>query len=244
MSRAAGLLLLLICQLACGGGSAPRQISVAAASNLTDAFQETGREFSRLAGVQVVFNFASTAQLAHQVANGAPFDVFAAADVEHVEGLIRSGRIDRVGSGVFARGQLALWSPGDDRVRTLRDLLRPEVRYIAIARPASAPYGQAAIETLENAGLWELLEPKIVYASNINMAKQLAATGNAEAAFTSSSLVLDDPRAVLVDEGLHKPIDLAIGVVSGSRRHADAVRFAAFVLSQEGRAVLKRYGYR
>jgi len=76
------------------------------------------------------------------------------------------------------------------------------------------------------------------------LAKQLASTGNADAALTASSLVLDDPYAILIDHRLHKPIELAIGVVSASPCRPDAARFAAFVLSAEGRSILRRYGYR
>ena len=238
------LLLTLVCLAGCGRVPPVGQISVAAASNLTDAFQEIGREFTRRTGIPVAFNFASTAQLAYQIENAAPFDVFAAADREHVEALVRSGRIEQVGSGIFARGQLALWSSNHPELRALSDLQRAEVRYVAIASPGSAPYGRAAVEALKSARLWEAVERKIVYANNINMAKQLAATGNADAAITSISLVLKDRGAIPIDDRLHLPIDLAIGVVTRSARHQNAARFVAFVLGEDGKIILRRFGYR
>ena len=93
-------------------------------------------------------------------------------------------------------------------------------------------------------GIWDKVQPKVVYASNINMAKQYAATGNADAAFTAYSLVQKEPgHIIIVDEKLHQPIDQAVGIVSASSRKADAKRFVTFLTGKEGRAILERFGY-
>jgi molybdate transport system substrate-binding protein len=224
----------------------PHVLTVAAAANLTEAFEQVGPAFTRQTGIHVVFSYASTAQLAQQIENAAPFDVFAAADLEHVDQLIREGKLLPQSRAIYARGRLALWVPRDSkaRIEKLRDLSATSVRFVSIAQPEAAPYGAAAVETLRNAGIWDSVQPKVVYASNINMSKQFAATGNADAAFTAYALVRNEPgRVILIDEKLHRPIDQALGIVSASLRQADAWRFVSYLTTGEGRAILERYGY-
>ncbi|MEP7362317.1 MAG: molybdate ABC transporter substrate-binding protein [Acidobacteriota bacterium] len=224
----------------------PAKLTVAAASNLTGVMDEIAGAFTKQSGTKVVLSYGSTAALSQQIGNGAPFDVFAAADTEHLDGLVSKGLVTAETRAVYARGQLALWIPKGEKlgVRGLEDLVKPELRFIAIAQPSLAPYGQAAVEAMTSAGLWEALQPKIVYANNINMAKQYAATGNADAAFTAYSLVMREAgRIVKVDPKLHRTIDQALGVVAGSGHAEVARQFTEFVLGAQGRAVLTRSGY-
>src|SRR5262245_52654525 len=101
----------------------PSKLTVAAASNLTGVFDEIGAAFKKQASVEVVLSYGSTAQLTQQIENGAPFDVFAAADTEHVDQLIMTKRIAVDSRTIYARGQLALWIPEGEKsgVRVLKD---------------------------------------------------------------------------------------------------------------------------
>ncbi|HEV2762329.1 MAG TPA: molybdate ABC transporter substrate-binding protein [Pyrinomonadaceae bacterium] len=223
------------------------EITVAAASNLTDVFEEVSKSFGERTGVRVVHSFGATADLARQIRNGAPFDVFAAADVPHVLELEREGFVTPFSPAVYARGRLALWTPPGGRVRLARleDLARPEVTRIALARPEVAPYGQAAADALRALNLWDELEPKVVYAQNVSQARQFAASGNADAAFVPRSLVkAGDGEALDVDESLHRPLEQAAGVVKASTKQEAARRFVEFLLSDEGQKIFERYGYR
>lgn len=222
------------------------RLTVAAASNLTGVFDQIAAEFRDRTGTEVVLSFGSTAQLAKQIENGAPFDVFAAADTEHVDQLLANGKLRAGSKAVYARGQLALWVPQGERlgVDSLQDLEQPGIRFIAIAQPELAPYGKAAIEALKAAGLWEKLRSKVVYGNNINMTRQYAATGNAEAAFTASSLVLNQTGTIIkVDPKLYSPIDQALGVVAASNQQSSAKNFTSFLASPEGKAILSKSGY-
>ncbi|MBI4478626.1 MAG: molybdate ABC transporter substrate-binding protein [Acidobacteria bacterium] len=224
----------------------PEELVVAAAANLTEAFQQIGSAFARESGVKIIYNFGATAQLTQQIENGAPFDLFAAADVAHIDQLVNSRKITPESRAVYARGRLALWVPKKTgiEVRQLADLVQPSVRIIAIASPEIAPYGAAAVEVMKKQNLWEGLEPKIVRAENVIAAKQLAATGNADAVFTAYSLVLNDPGAIiLLDESLRSPLDQALGIVASSERQQSARRFAEFILRGRGREILTRFGY-
>ena len=242
IARLLAITAVVACGVACRKAEQP-DLTVAAAANLTEVFAQIGQAFTRQTRIRMVFSYASTAQLAQQIENAAPFDVFAAADTVHVDQLVHHGKILPESRVVYARGRLALWDPRD-LVKKLDDLTNPSVRFVAIAKPETAPYGEAAVETLKSLGTWAKVQPKVVYATNINMAKQYAATGNADAAFTAYSLVQHERgRVIIVDEKLHQPIDQAVGIVSGSSRKADARRFVAFLTAKEGRDILERFGY-
>jgi molybdate transport system substrate-binding protein len=222
------------------------KLTVAAAANLTDVFGEVGQAFKTKTGVDVVFSYGSTAELAQQVENGAPFDLFAAADTEHVDSLVAAHKLTAASRAVYALGQLALWIPAGERsgIRELQDLARRPVHFIAVAQPQLAPYGQATIEALKNAALWKPTQPKIVYANSINMAKQMAATGNADVTFTAFSLVLHEKGTVVkIDPRLYSPIMQALAIVASSERIEEAKQFRSFLLSQEGRTILAERGY-
>jgi molybdate transport system substrate-binding protein len=233
---------------ACGRTNSVRstsEINVATAANLTRAFGEVGQAFEGQTGIHVTYSFGATTQLAQQIEHGAPYDVFAAADIEHVDQLARKGFLIPETRGIYARGKLVLWVP-DNRVPVdaIQDLTRAEVKQVAIANAQLAPYGQAAVETLKNLRIWNAIQPKVVFAQNVSMATQYAATRNADAAFTALALVYDQGgRKIQIAENLHQPIDQAIAVVRGSRKPAEARKFVAFVLSAPAKQILKRYGY-
>ncbi len=226
---------------------AATEITVAAAANLTDAFDKVGRQFTERTGIKVTYSFGGTADLAKQIENDAPFDVFAAADIRHVDQLRDKGLLIAETRAVYARGRLALWVPSaraGPRITRLEDLTRADVKNVAIAKPDLAPYGAATVEALRALNLWPRVEAKVVYAQNVSQTKQFASTGNADAAFIPLALVkTGEGEAIEVDEHLHSPINQAIGVIKATNNLEPARRFVDFVLSEEGQALLGRYGY-
>lgn len=223
-----------------------REILVAAASNFSEAFRALGPGFENATGIHAIFSFGSTAQLARQVEQGAPFDVFAAADTVHPERLRAQGLLQS--PVVFARGVVAVWIPSvsteaSARI-TLRDLRDPRFRIIAIAKPELAPYGQAAVDALKAAGIWEQIQPKVVYAENISMAKQFGALGNADAVLTAYSLVRHEKGTVLrVAPQFHGSLNHALGVLASSPHIPEARAFMDYLLRGPGKKVLQEYGY-
>src|SRR4051812_32363200 len=175
MVRMRAIVLMLVCAL--GLMAQKREVTVAAAANLNEVFQKIGPEFERATGIHPVFSYASTAQLAMQIEHGAPFDVFAAADVEHVAALENRGMIVPGSRAVYATGILALWFPQGNGLK-LEEV--GQVKVIALAKPELAPYGIAAEETLRKLGIWSRVQPKIVYADSVSMAKQYGSSGNAD----------------------------------------------------------------
>src|SRR5580658_5194341 len=150
-------LLIAVLTLAIAASGQKREVAVAAAANLSEVFGVVGPQFEAATGIHPVFSFASTAQLALQIENSAPFDVYAAADVEHVEQLDKKGLLLPGSRAVYATGILALWIPPGSAVKIdgVDGLVQPTVKVIALAKPDLAPYGLAARETLQKLGIWD-----------------------------------------------------------------------------------------
>lgn len=226
---------------------APTQptLTVSAAADLQLAFTEIGAQFEKETGTRVVFNFGSTGQLAHQIAQGAPVDLFAAANRTYVYDLAARGMIVPDTVRLYARGHLTLWTRADNptRLQSLADLAQPEIKRVAIANPEHAPYGAAAREALQNAGVWNVVQPKLVFGENVSQTKQFAETGNADAAIIALSLSAGSAgRWVLIPQELHSPLDQALGVVAGAKNERAARAFIAFIGSPAGRATMVKYG--
>lgn len=220
------------------------ELRVAAASDLIRTLPALGEAFQRSNDVRVIASFGPTSQLAQQIENGAPYDVFLSADVRHVTELISKGAALAGSNIVFGRGQLAVWAPAHAQLGSLAGLTAPVIRSLAMANPDLAPFGAAARESLERAGLWKALAGKVVYAPSVAVAKQFADTGNVDAAFIAVSLVSGlKGHYFTVAETLHLPIDEAACVVARTleRRHATA--FVQFLGGAEARAILRRYGF-
>ena len=222
------------------------ELIVAAAANLTEAFTEIGARFTNESGIRVVFSFGATADLSKQVENGAPFDVFAAADTTHIEALEREGLLTPGTRALYARGRLVMWLPAGSSLKAgrIEDITGKPFERIAIAKPDVAPYGQATVESLQALRIWSQIEPKIVYAQNVSQAKQYAATGNAEVAFIPLALVKPGEGNYLeVSEQLHRPIDQELGIIRASDNQAAARQFVSFLMSPEGQNLLSKNGY-
>lgn len=245
------LFLTLVCAAtACKDKSsttnAPIELTVAAASDLTPAFEEIGRAFESSNKIKVTFVFGSTGMLTRQIENGAPFDLFAAANVSYIDQLEQKGLIIPDTKAIFARGRITLWTPAEStlRLEKISDLARPEVTRVAIANPDHAPYGLAARQALESAGVWEAVKPKLVYGDNIRQTLQYAETGNVEVAIVALSLSMQtNGRWLLIPEELHQPLDQALAVMKSTKNEQAARAFAAFVTGPQGRAVLQKYGF-
>lgn len=231
-----------------GGAGDAAPIKVGAASDLAFAFKDVGAAFEQKTGRKVTFTFGSTGQLAKQISEGAPYDVFAAANVSFVDEVVQAGACDPETKAMYARGRVVIWtqaSGGVAAAKAVPDLTDARFAKIALANPEHAPYGRAAKEALETAGIWDAVKPKIVYGENIQQTLQFAQTGNVEAAIAALSLAMVTKGGAyhLIDDSLHKPIDQALVVCKRGANPAVAREFAAFVSSAEGRAIMKRYGF-
>ncbi len=221
-----------------------REIRVAAASNLAKVLDDLDGGFESNTQVHVVASYGSTAQLTQQIEAGAPFDVLLSADTEHVDELIQKGLADPKSKQVYARGQLVVFVPTRTDLHTLADLAKPKPAEIAVAKPELAPYGRAAIEAMQAAGIWSQMESHTKYAGSIAAVMQYAQTGNVDAAFTSLSLVDQaQGKYFTIDSKLYKPIDQTLCVLKSAKDKDAAELYASFLDSLEARTKFKKYGY-
>jgi len=247
----AAFVLALACVTACKDKSNTAtttngELTVAAASDLTPAFEEIGREFEAANKTKVIFTFGSTGMLTRQIENGAPVDLFAAANVSYIDELDKKGLIIPDSRAIYARGRITLWTSETSNIRLqgIADLARPEVMRIAIANPDHAPYGLAAKQALESAGIWERVKSKLVFGDNIRQTFQYAETGNVDVAIISLSLSIESRgRWTLIPEELHQPIDQGLGILKTTKNEKAARAFAAFLVGPKGQAIMKKYGF-
>lgn len=221
-------------------------LRVAAAADLNVAFKEIGEVFEKKTGTKVDFIFGSTGTLAQQIENGAPFDVFAAANIKFVDDLKAKKLIIPDTQQLYAQGRVGIATPihSSLEVKTLQDFLNPKVKKIAIANPEHAPYGTAAKEALEKAGLWEKVKGKMVYGKNIAETLTLINTGNADTGVIALSIY--DKNKVkfhLINDQSHNPLNQSMAVVRKTKMELEARKFVRFVNSAEGRAIMKKYGF-
>jgi molybdate transport system substrate-binding protein len=227
-----------------GSRSAP--LRVAAASDLQSALPKVADRFQAGTGIAVSITFGASGQLAEQIKQGAPFDVFLSANETFVRDLARGGFVAPGSVAPYARGSLvlAVYKGNQGTIHTLSNLTSPEVKKIALANPATAPYGKAGKQALERAGLWNELAPKIVLAESVRQALLYAQKGDVEAALVGRAVAsVPEIRPVEIDPQLYDPIIQALGVVKASVRTADAERFARFVMGADGQDVLKQFGF-
>jgi molybdate transport system substrate-binding protein len=247
----AALLVTLVCATACKDKKpattpAPDELTVAAAADLTPAFEEIGRAFESTYKTKVVFVFGSTGMLTRQIENGAPVDLFAAAGMSYIRELDQKGLIIPNSQAIYAIGRITLWTPAESTLRLegLKDLARPEVMRIAIANPDHAPYGLAARQALERAGIWEAVKPKLIYGDNIQQTLQYAQTGNVDVAIVALSLSQQSHgRWSLIPEELHQPLEQGLAIMKSTRKEQAARNFADFVTGPQGRAIMQKYGF-
>lgn len=225
---------------------------VAAAASLRPALEEIAARFEAETGQRVRIGYGATGSLVHQIENGAPFELFLAADEASVKRLADQGRTDGPPSA-FARGRISLVAPKgspvavDGELAGLKEALAAgKVEHFAIANPEVAPYGRAAREALAKAGLWAEIEPRLVIGGNVGQAAQFAATGAAEAGIIAHSLAVSAdvaPKiaAALIPAAAHQPIDHGMALLKGAGETARA--FAAFLRGSQARAILERNGF-
>ncbi len=244
-------LLALVLSMGCKHTPPPdgAPLRVAAAADLSEAFTEVGAAFEKETGRKVTFTFGATGLLAKQIEEGAPYDLFAAANLSFVDDAIQSGACDGSTKAIYGEGRIVLWSRSDAGVvaSALADLARPEIVHVAIANPDHAPYGKAAKQALERSGVWDAIAKKVVYGENVQQAFQFAQSGNAEVAVIALSLAtVSGGHAVPIDPSLHDPLKQGIVVCKGApgtHNQDDAKKFEALVMSAEGREIMRRYGF-
>lgn len=242
-------LTLLLLALLVSAAARAGEITIAAAADLKFAMDELVANFSKARpGDQVKVIYGSSGKFHTQIQQGAPYDLFFSADIAFPRELVKAGF---AASEVkpYAFGRIVLWSASlDARAMTLASLRDAKIARIAIANPKHAPYGKRAEEALRRAGLWEAVEPKLVYGENIAHTAQFVQTGNAQVGIIALSLALSAELSAkggywLIPDSLHAPLEQAYVITKRAEGNMLARDFADYVGSKAARAVLSRYGF-
>lgn len=224
----------------------PVTLTVSAAADLNYVFPEIGKQWEAETGHRVTFNLGSTGQLAQQIERGAPVDLFAAANRKFIEDLDEKGLIRSETKALYGVGRIVLWQRADSPLdlKTLQDLTKPEVTRVAIANPDHAPYGVAAREAMQSAGIWDAIQPKLVFGENIKQTQQYAETGNVEVAIAALSISVGKPgKWTLIPAELHQPLEQMLAVPKSAPHPELAQQFAAFINGEKGRPLMRKYGF-
>lgn len=220
-------------------------IRVAVASNFYPVAQKLVVEFERSTSYRVLLSAGSTGKHYAQIANGAPFDVFLAADQQRPEKLVAQGIGVPASRATFAIGRLALWSPASKTTEEAISSLNADFRRLAIANPKLAPYGRAAKQVLVKLGLNSAVESRTVRGDNISQAFQFVASGNAELGFVAVSQLLAAPVTVgqgiwLVPEAYYSPLVQQALLIKDSLA---GQHFLRFLMSAAAQTIIRESGY-
>ncbi|HRO82635.1 MAG TPA: molybdate ABC transporter substrate-binding protein [Alicycliphilus denitrificans] len=230
-------------------GAHAGEVSVAVAANFTAPMQKIAAQFEQDTGHKAVLSFGATGKFYAQIKNGAPFGILLAADDTTPEKIAREGLGDGATRFTYAIGQLVLWSKQPGYVDAEGKVLqKTDWQHIAIANPKLAPYGLAAMQTLDKLGLTAQVQPRVVTGENIGQTYQFAASGNAQLGFVALSQVMEDGRlregsAWVVPGNLHEPIRQDAIVLKPGQGSEAAAALMQYLRGDKARAVIKSYGY-
>lgn len=226
------------------------EVKLAVAANFAAPMKEIAQAFESATGHKLLVTPGATGKFYAQIANGAPFEVFVAADDE------TPARLEKEGFGVpgtrftYAIGQLALWSSVPAYVDGAGQVLKTgNFKYLAIANPKVAPYGKAAVQVMQNMGIHAQLEPRIVQGESIAQAHQFIATGNAQLGFVALSQITEEGRvksgsAWIVPENMHDVLRQDAILLNPGKQSEAARSLLAFMKSEKAKKIIRSYGYK
>lgn len=247
VTRVALLVLLLLAAAAPG---LAQEATLSVAISMKDVVEELGRGFmASRPGVTLRYNFGSSGELQKQIEAGAPVDLFVSAAQRQMDELERKGLIVAASRRVFARNVLTVVKPTDSKVDIAKpaDLLDARVTRIVVGNPKTVPAGQYAEESLKALGLWDRLQPKLVFSENVRQALDYVARGEVDAGFVyttdAATRAQQLKEAFRPAEDTYRPVLYPVAVVAAARQAAIARAFLELLLSRDGQAVIARLGF-
>ena len=249
MSKTVLRWLPALCALLASAAALADEVQVAVAANFTAPMKLIAADFEKDTGHKAVLTFGATGKFYAQITNGAPFEVFLAADDETPARLEKEGTAVNGSRFTYATGKLVLWSAQPGLVDAQGEVLKKgDFKKIAIAAPKLAPYGAAAVETMTKLGLQAALEPKLVQGESIGQAFSFVSTGNAELGFIALSQVYEGGKiksgsAWIVPANLHSPIRQDAVLLAKAKDGKAAAQLMAFLKTDKARAVIRSFGY-
>jgi molybdate transport system substrate-binding protein len=250
MSVVRRALLLVLLVLVPAAGATGQEATLSVAISMKDVVVQLGRGFmASRPGVTLRYNFGSSGELQKQIEAGAPIDLFVSAAPRQMDELERKGLIVPATRRVFARNVLTVVKPIDSKtdIGKPADLLDARITKVVVGNPKTVPVGQYAEESLRALGLWDRLQPKLVFSENVRQALDYVARGEVDAGFVYTTDAATRPRQVKEAfrpaEDTYQPVLYPVAVVAGARQPAIARDFLELLISLDGQAVLGRLGF-
>ena len=225
------------------------EVQVAVAANFLAPLQEIAKSFEKETGHQTLITSGATGQLFTQIQHGAPFEVMISADAKTPKKLVKNELALADSQFTYARGKLVLWSVDPAVVDASGAVLKSDkFKHLAIANPKTAPYGTAAMETLDKLGLTASLKSKLVEGENISQAKQFVDTGNAEVGFVALSQIYKNGKitkgsAWVVPLDLYAPIYQDAVLLKKGEDNPAATALLNYLKDNKAKAIMTTYGY-
>lgn len=239
----------LLCILILAAAAHADEVQVAVAANFAEPMKQIAAEFEKDTGHKAMLTFGATGKFYAQISHGAPFEVLLAADEETPLKLEKELLAAPGTRFTYAIGKLVLWSASTGYVDSRGDILKKSTfKHLALANPKTAPYGTAAMATLQQLGVLNSIQPRIVQGENIAQTHQFVATGNAELGFVALSQVFKDGKvrsgsAWIVPDKLYPPIRQDAVVLAKGRNKPATTALAHYLKTDKARAIIKSYGY-
>ena len=224
------------------------QLRVATASNMQYAIQKLTQTFTQQTGIPCEIITGSSGKLTAQIQQGAPYDIFVAADMTYPNILFKNN-FTTTAPKIYAYGELVLWSMKSKTAPTLPMLCLPEIKHIAIANPKTAPYGLASIEVLKKTDLLDSITSKLVYGESIAQASQFVFSQTATIGFTAKSVVMaptikNQGHWSPINQKLYTPLAQGIVLLKNDKQQSEEVQqFYNFMFSDQATAILNTFGY-
>ena len=243
--------LIILTLLACSpkkSKNSPKKITIATAANMQFAMEALTDQFSKKTDIDCDLIISSSGKLTAQIKEGAPFDIFVAANMKYPQEIFDNG-LAQAPPKIYAYGKLVLWSMVKDLTPSVESLSDPSIRHIALANPKIAPYGVAAKEVLAYYKLFEKVKNKLVYGESIAQTNQFITTQSAELGFTAMSVALS-PKVkgkgqwVSLADSTYHPIKQGVVIINREKNYQDNTqKFYEFLFSKEAKQILQTFGY-
>lgn len=236
------LVTLLVTTLSAGIAYAG-EVHVAVAANFTAAMKKIAIDFEKTSGHKAIVSFGSTGKLYAQIGQGAPFDLFLAADQKRPALLVEADEAS--GRFTYAIGKLVVWSKHPEDALSNKTLVKGDFSKLAITNPKTAPYGAASVEVMQNIGAYDALKPKLVIGDTTTQTYQFIATGNADLGFIAlAQIALDDSGSRwVVPDDLYNPIRQDAVLLKRGEGNPAATEFLEYLRSDAAREIIHTYGY-
>ncbi|WP_423407031.1 molybdate ABC transporter substrate-binding protein [Heyndrickxia sp. MSNUG] len=226
-----------------------KELTISAAASLREALEETGQKYMEdHPDVKIIFNFGGSGSLQQQIAQGAPVDLFISAAEDKYNQLLAKDMIDKNHSTQLLGNELVLIVPKEKQnIESLDDLLKTDIKRIAIGTPETVPAGQYARQTFISTGLWSRLESKIINTKDVRQVLSYVETENVDAGivYKTDAIISDKIKTIPISgHGLHDPIIYPAGVISSSKNADESTQFFEFLKTQDVMDIFKKYGFK